>query len=134
MASSVSSVRKVEDSELRPAGQAIEKEPAMGPMQTLLDVLAGPWTLFLAWTLLQEGPLRFGELHRQTSGISSKVLTERLRMLERRGFVHRRYEPFVPPQVSYEATSKLRELTPILTAFRDLAERWSEEKRTASTN
>jgi DNA-binding HxlR family transcriptional regulator len=31
------------------------------------------------------------------SGISSRVLTERLRMLKDKGFVFRHYEPAIPP-------------------------------------
>jgi DNA-binding HxlR family transcriptional regulator len=103
-------------------------------MQTVLSVLSGPWTLYLTWTLLTEGPLRFGELRRRVAGISSKVLTERLRMLEREGFVLRRYEPSVPPQVTYEPTSRLRELTHVLHSLNELAERWYPEKKTTNSH
>lgn len=94
------------------------------PMQTLLSTLAGPWTLYLTWTLLKDGSLRFGELRRRITGISSKVLTERLRLLEREGFVTRRYEPSVPPQVTYAPTERLRELTVVLHSLNELAQRW----------
>jgi len=97
---------------------------ASSPMHTLLSTLAGPWTLFLTWTLLKDGALRFGELRRRITGISSKVLTERLRLLEREGFVTRRYEPSVPPQVTYEPTDRLRELTVVLHSLNELAQRW----------
>jgi DNA-binding HxlR family transcriptional regulator len=93
-------------------------------MQRLLTTLAGPWTLFLTWTLLKDGALRFGELRRRITGISSKVLTERLRLLEREGFVTRRYSPSVPPQVTYEPTDRLRELTVVLHSLNELAQRW----------
>jgi DNA-binding HxlR family transcriptional regulator len=93
-------------------------------MQMLLTTLAGPWTLYLTWTLLKDGALRFGELRRRITGISSKVLTERLRLLEREGFVTRRYEPSVPPQVTYEPTDRLRELTVVLHSLNELAQRW----------
>jgi DNA-binding HxlR family transcriptional regulator len=120
---------RMQETGLSHEGKVHERAPAIGPMQTALDMLAGPWTLYLAWTLLKDGPLRFGELRRHVPGISSKVLTERLRMLEREGFVHRRYEPSVPPQVTYESTIRLRELTPVLDGFKELAELWYGEKR-----
>jgi len=104
-----------------------ERSPSC-PMQTLLTTLAGPWTLYLTWTLLKDGPLRFGELRRRIVGISSKVLTERLRLLEREGFVVRRYEPSVPPQVTYEPTERLRELTIVLHSLNELAQRWYPPK------
>jgi hypothetical protein len=43
-------------------------------------------------------PIRFGALKRQIRGVSAKVLTERLRMMELRDVVYRAYEPTVPPQ------------------------------------
>jgi DNA-binding HxlR family transcriptional regulator len=90
--------------------------------------------LYIAWTLLKDGPRRFGELRRQVPGISSKVLTERLRMLEREGFVYRRYEPSMPPQVTYEPTMRLRELMPVLDGFKELAELWYGEKSASVRN
>lgn len=109
------------------AGVPCERTPSC-PMQALLTTLAGPWTLYLTWTLLKDGPLRFGELRRRIVGISSKVLTERLRLLEREGFVIRRYEPSVPPQVTYEPTERLRELTIVLHSLNELAQQWYPPK------
>ena len=55
------------------------------PMDSLLRTLMGPWTTYILWILRSEGPTRFGELKRKVPGISAKVLTERLRMLEAAG-------------------------------------------------
>jgi DNA-binding HxlR family transcriptional regulator len=57
----------------------------------LLPVLAGPWTLHILWVLGNDGPARFGELRRKIEGISARMLSERLRLLEDRGFVYRHY-------------------------------------------
>ena len=67
-------------------------------MGSLLRILAGPWTLYIVWILTSEGPFRFGTLRRKIEGISAKVLTERLLLLEAEGFVHRDYEASVPPR------------------------------------
>ena len=94
------------------------------PLQKLLTILASPWTLLLLHRLHMEGPKRFGELKRRLEGISTKTLTERLRMLEREGWLHRHYEPTVPPQVTYSLTERVLELDPIMIELDRIAERW----------
>ncbi len=94
------------------------------PMHRMLGVLAGPWTIYLIWVLSTEGPMRFGALRRRIEGISTKVLTERLRLLEAEGFVTRHYEPTVPPQVTYSPTERIDELIPVLKMFCSLSRKW----------
>ncbi|MBU2824049.1 helix-turn-helix transcriptional regulator, partial [Acidithiobacillus ferrooxidans] len=58
------------------------KQETTCPMDALLRLLMGPWTTYILWTLRQRGPTRFGMLKREVRGISSRMLTERLRTLE----------------------------------------------------
>lgn len=51
-----------------------------------LDLLGRRWTLRLVWELQQE-PARFRELRRRCGGMSSSVLSERLRELTDAGIV-----------------------------------------------
>src|SRR5260370_26224658 len=78
----------------------------------LLAILTRPWTMHILWVLGHDGPTRFGVLRRKTTGISSRVLAERLRMLEARGFVYRKYEATIPPAVSYGLTSRMDQMRP----------------------
>src|ERR1700746_1318908 len=78
----------------------------------LLAILTRPWTMHILWVLGHDGPTRFGVLRRKTTGISSRVLAERLRMLEARGFVYRKYEATIPPAVTYGLTSRVGEERP----------------------
>ena len=93
-------------------------------MGSLLRVLAGPWTLHIVWILTSEGPTRFGVLRQKITGISAKVLTERLRLLESEGFVLRRYETSIPPRVTYAPTARMHELSPLLCRLNQLASSW----------
>ena len=93
-------------------------------MGSLLRVLAGPWTLHIVWILTSDGPTRFGSLRQKITGISAKVLTERLRLLESEGFVHRQYEAVIPPKVTYAPTARMHELSPILCRLNQLAASW----------
>lgn len=94
------------------------------PMDSLLRLLMGPWTSYILWVLRSGGPTRFGELRRRVPGISAKVLTERLRMLEGAGVVYRRYEPTIPPQVTYGLAPRGEELREVLDRLNEIALRW----------
>ena len=94
------------------------------PLAKLLGVLASPWTMLLLHRLHMEGPKRFGELKRRLGTISTKTLTERLRMLEAEGWVTRDYKPTVPPEVTYTITKRVLELDRIMTELDRIAERW----------
>ena len=97
------------------------------PMDSLLQMMMGPWTTYILWLLSNEDQLRFGELKAKMPGISSKVLTERLRMLEGSGLVNRDYKPTIPPSVSYALTPRGLELKEVLDGLNVLAMRWHME-------
>jgi len=94
------------------------------PLAKLLGILSSPWTLLLLHRLHIEGPKRFGELRRRLGGISTKTLTQRLRMLEAEGWLTRHYRPTVPPQVTYAITKKVLELDGVMTELDRIAEQW----------
>lgn len=99
-------------------------EPESTPLEKLLNQISGRWTMYILWVLDTNGALRFGELKRKVDGISTKVLTERLRMLEAIGIVHRNYKPTIPPQVTYKLTERGKELSKPLYHLCELASRW----------
>ena len=65
--------------------------------------VANKWA-FLIIETLGERTLRFSELRNEIEGISHKMLTQNLRMLERNGLVRRTVHPTVPPRVEYDLT------------------------------
>lgn len=101
-------------------------------MEPILKLLMGPWTTHIIWLLHTRGEMRFGALKRELDGVSSKILTERLRMLEARGIVYRNYEPTVPPAVAYGLTAKGEELKDVLGSLTQLALRWAAEDESAA--
>ena len=103
-------------------------DPAPCPMDAILRLLMGPWTTHILWELCR-GPTRFGELKRRVRGISAKMLTERLRMLEQAGVVYRHYLPSIPPQVTYGLTQRGEELRGVLDGLSHIALRWQEQDR-----
>jgi DNA-binding HxlR family transcriptional regulator len=97
------------------------------PIGGLLETLTRPWTLHILWTLSHNGPMRFGALRRNVAGISSRVLTERLRALEEKGFLYRDYKPTIPPEVTYGLTKRVKDIQKVLAELGRLAQKWQME-------
>ncbi|TDE10970.1 winged helix-turn-helix transcriptional regulator [Jiangella asiatica] len=92
------------------------------PVEVTVDVIGGRWTpVILAH--LKEGTHRYGELRRKMPDVTEKVLTQRLRQLERDGLVARTVHDGVPAPVSYDLTPEGRSLTPVLEALYAWGER-----------
>ena len=99
-------------------------KPAPCVIHGLLRDLTHPWTLHILYALCHNGPARFGILRRQVEGISSRVLTERLRLLEQKGFVYRKYESTIPPSVTYGMTNRMKDIGKVLSQLEHLAHKW----------
>ncbi len=83
------------------------------PFRNVLDQLGDKWS-FLILAVLEDSPKRFNEIKRQVGGISHRVLTRKLRELERDGYLSRTVHPVRPPHVEYRLTRLGRSLlTPI---------------------
>ncbi|RDI65927.1 winged helix-turn-helix transcriptional regulator [Nocardia pseudobrasiliensis] len=89
------------------------------PIAPVVDVVFSRWTTPIMWSLHEYGPQRFVELQRRIATITPKVLTERLRQLERDGLLTRTYYAEVPPRVVYEISELGRSLAPLFAALAD---------------
>ncbi|MFG1670402.1 winged helix-turn-helix transcriptional regulator [Streptomyces sp. Y7] len=65
--------------------------------------IANKWALLIIEAIGDE-TLRFSALRDEVDGISHKMLTQNLRMLERNGLIERTVHPTVPPRVEYTLT------------------------------
>jgi DNA-binding HxlR family transcriptional regulator len=93
------------------------------PISPVVDLVFSRWTTPILWALNEASPLRFVELERRLGAISPKVLTQRLRQLERDGLVVRHRHAEVPPRVEYEITALGRSLSSVFAALGE----WSDE-------
>jgi DNA-binding HxlR family transcriptional regulator len=91
------------------------------PIAPVVDLVFSRWTTPILWTLNEYGRQRFVELQRRIGAITPKVLTQRLRQLERDGLITRTYHAEVPPRVEYDISPLGRTLGPL---FHTIAE-WS---------
>lgn len=91
-------------------------------VERALAVVGAKWTLLILHNLM-ERPRRFGELQRVIGGASPKMLTERLRELERLGLLTRTAHAEIPPRVEYALTDAGRSVGPVL----DALDRWGRK-------
>lgn len=91
------------------------------PSRRVLDLLADKWSI-LVLVALASKPQYYSELQRRVSGISHKMLSQTLRVLEQQNLLVRTVHPTVPPRVEYALTPLARTLLPTLHALIDWAE------------
>lgn len=108
------------DATLQATDMEIDPEVAC-PIAPVVDIVFSRWTTPILWSLNEYGRQRFVELERRITKITPKVLTQRLRQLERDGLVIRTYHPEVPPRVEYEISELGRSLAPLFATLADWA-------------
>lgn len=79
-----------------------------------INLMGGRWKLLLLMRL-EPGKMRYGELKRQVSNITERMLTLQLREMEMDGLVTRTVHAEVPARVEYELTGIGKDLIPICT-------------------
>ncbi|MEV0912413.1 MULTISPECIES: winged helix-turn-helix transcriptional regulator [Streptomyces] len=95
------------------------------PAVALLSTISNRWVSLAVCTLGSHGDaMRYNHISREIPGVSQKMLTQTLRMLERDGMVRRTVTPSVPVRVDYELTPLGQGLYGLLSQVRD----WAAEK------
>jgi DNA-binding HxlR family transcriptional regulator len=87
-----------------------------------LQLLGKRWTGLILFQLLL-GPQRFSEIE-SALPVSGRLLTERLKELEKEEIVKRQIYAEVPVRVEYSLTEKGRALEPIFRDIQHWAENW----------
>lgn len=88
------------------------------PVEVTVELIGGKWTVVLL-AHLKQGKRFYGELRRLMPDITEKMLTQRLRQLERDGLVEREPEN---DRVGYRLSDEGAGLAPALQALYDWGE------------
>lgn len=86
------------------------------PVATTVELIGNKWKLLIIRNLL-DGEQRFTQLKNGIPGISQKVLTDNLRIMEEEGIISREVFAQVPPKVIYSLTEIGKSLLPIIDAM-----------------
>lgn len=84
--------------------KSIRKKPAASVSGMLEDIVGCKWSLSVL-ALVRDGVARPGAMQRAVDGLSTKVLNERLRKLQRYGIIEKTVFPVTPPRVEYRLTA-----------------------------
>ncbi len=108
----------------RSSGQSAggEGEVSCEALTLVFGLLGKRWTGVLVGVLLR-GPARFSALAREVTGVSERMLSERLAELGEAGLVERRVDEGPPVSVRYELTATGEALRPALNEL----QRWAAE-------
>lgn len=90
-----------------------------------MSLIQGKYKMFILYTLMEFGPVRFNEMQKYIGTITFKTLSATLKRLEADGLVARREYPQIPPKVEYSLTERGKSLIPIL----DQMCEWGERNR-----
>lgn len=86
------------------------------PIAMTLDVIGERWTIIIIRDLYF-GRTRFNDLLAASPGMSTKILSERLKLLEQHGLVRREVYSEHPLRAEYHLTDKGMSLEPVLNAI-----------------
>ncbi len=90
-----------------------------------MSLIQGKYKMYILYTLMGYGVVRFNEMKKYIGTISYKTLSTTLKELEADGLVHREEYPQIPPKVEYSLTERGKSLIPIL----DQMCIWGEQNR-----
>ncbi len=88
-----------------------------------VELIGRRWTGAIL-RVLMDGALRFSEIAQAVPELSDRLLSERMKELERRGIVERRVLAGPPLRVEYSLSQMGQELEPALSELQRWAARW----------
>jgi DNA-binding HxlR family transcriptional regulator len=112
----------------------MDKKPAevreKCPVHRTLHLLGKKWTLEIMAELICMGDRRrYNDLQRALVFITPKVLSQRLKELEKAGVIKRTvYPDEIPVRVEYELTDKGRALEKVVNSIKEWGKKWTYEE------
>jgi DNA-binding HxlR family transcriptional regulator len=105
-----------------------ELPPEQCPLGTCMSYFGGAWVANIIW-YLSSGPRRFSELKDDLQTIAPKVLSDKLKKMERDGLIVRVIQPTSPPTVEYSLSELGQEFKPILKAIINVGHKLKNAKK-----
>ena len=99
-------------------------------LEVAMGVLGKKWTGLILRALM-DGPRRFTEISGYVTGLSDRLLSQRLQELEAAKIVERRVYNQRPVLVEYDLTDKGRDLRGVFEAIQAWSDRWEPVETTA---
>lgn len=94
------------------------------PINFVLETFGDKWTLLVIRDLMFHGKRYYGEFLDSDERISTNILADRLRRLERHGVIRRETDPQNRSRVMYRLTEKGKDLLPVMLAITEWSGRY----------
>ena len=92
-----------------------------------MSLIQGKYKMFILYTLMEFGVVRFNEMHKYIGGITYKTLSSTLKQLEADGLIVRKEYPQISPKVEYSLSERGQSLMPILDQMCEWGDRNREQ-------
>jgi DNA-binding HxlR family transcriptional regulator len=92
--------------------------------------IGGKYKGRILWSLNEHTVIRFGELGRILADVTTKMLTQTLRELEKDDLIIRKVYHQVPPMVEYSLSETGLELIPFITHLKEWGDKKIEKEKT----
>ena len=102
----------------------IEKYHMCPKFESAFELLGKRWTGLIIRTILN-GQHRCSDIEEAIPNMSSRMLTERLKELDKEGIIVRKVYPETPVRIEYELTEKGLELENVMDEIQKWAEKWT---------
>lgn len=99
------------------------------PVAATLDVVGDRWTMLIIRDILR-GHSRYSQLRRSVEGVTTSLLSDRLKLLEREGVLERSFYSQHPPRAEYLLTAKGHALGMVVGALAAWGEKYTEHDLT----
>lgn len=99
------------------------------PIKETLRLLGKRWTILIIKEIYfsKSKKMGFMELKRALEGISTKMLSERLKEMAASKLLFRREDPsFAPPRVNYTLTDKGKDACQIISSLKEYGLKWGD--------
>ena len=93
------------------------------PVERTLYILRDVWTFMILRDLCTDSR-GFNQLKKSVEGISSRMLSEKLKFLEEEGILNRKVSESRPVRVTYDLTEKGQSLSTVVESMRTWGESW----------
>ena len=80
------------------------------PMTSILELLSKKWSLLILHLLYADKKKRFSELSNEIERINPRILSQRLKELEKEGLIVKKKYKEIPPKSEYSLTPKGKDL------------------------
>jgi DNA-binding HxlR family transcriptional regulator len=94
--------------------------------------IGGKYKGRILWSLNEHKIIRFGELGRILADVTTKMLTQTLRELEKDDLIIRKVYHQVPPMVEYSLSETGLELIPFITHLKEWGDKKMEKEKNKS--